>query len=174
MAVGLGLVWIGVTVAPKFFKSKIKAPINANSANQISVPTPPAPTPLSSAEIAKTTELTSVKVLAKSFTERYGSYSSDSNFENLQSLKSLMTAAMVAYVDKIIADGYPGKEFFGTTTQVVSIAVEQFGEQTSVVRTKTVRQETKSAGTPRVFNQDLVLTLKKSNNVWLVDSARWQ
>lgn len=133
--------------------------------------TPPSIPPANVAELAAATD---IRVLVKKFTETYGSYSTDNNFENLESLKPLMTANLTETVNKIIADGKQSKDFFGVTTRLISQAIEESTDIRKVVRTKTQRQETKANATPRIFYQDLVLTLVKSTNGWLVDQAKWQ
>ena len=133
--------------------------------------TPPAAPPANVAELAAINE---VKVLVKKFSETYGSYSTDNNFENLESLKPLMTANLIEIVNKIIADGNKTKEFFGVTTRLISQAVLEDTDIRMVVRAKTQRQETKAGSAPRIFYQDLSLTLVKTSRGWLVDQAKWQ
>ncbi len=157
-------------------KFKIKS-ANQQAANNnlpaTTTPVPAVPT-LSAAQIAQLTDANNLKVMVKKFTETYGSYSTDNHFENLEILKPLMTAAMVAYVNKIIADGTQSKDFFGVTTRVVTQAVETQTDKTAMVRVKTQRQETKIGTAPRLYYQDLLLSLVKSDNGWLVDQAKWQ
>src|SRR3989344_1416702 len=133
--------------------------------------TPSVAPPSNVAELAAINE---VKVLVKKFSETYGSYSTDNNFENLESLKPLMTANLIEIVNKIIADGNKTKEFFGVTTRLISQAVLEDTDIRMVVRAKTQRQETKAGSAPRIFYQDLSLTLVKTSRGWLVDQAKWQ
>ena len=133
--------------------------------------TPPVAPPANVTELAAINE---VKVLVKKFSETYGSYSTDNNFENLESLKPLMTFNLVEIVNKIIADGNKSSEFFGVTTRLISQVVLEDTKIRMVVRAKTQRQETKTGSAPRIFYQDLVLTLVKTSRGWLVDQAKWQ
>ena len=157
LAVLLILVWVGVTVGPRFFSSKITTPVTTETNSNKETATLPLVPPTTPAQILKMTEVTSVKVLAKNFTERYGSYSSDNNFANLESLKPLMTSEMAAYVNKIIADGYSSKDFFGVTTQAVNITVNQLDAETAVVAVNTVRQETKGTGRPEQRRHEIAV-----------------
>lgn len=147
---------------------------NNNNAGTVTTTPPAAPPAKSPEEIARLSASTNLKIFVKTFAERFGSYSTDNHFENLESLKPMMTEVMIAYTNKIIADGNKSKDYFGVTTRVISQATEQETATQVVVRVKTQRQETKADGTTRVFYQDLVLTLVKVGNSWLVDQAKWQ
>lgn len=146
-------------------------PVVTNNPPTVATTQPPAAPPSNVAELAAANDL---RVLVKKFSETYGSYSTDNNFANLESLKPLMTSNLTETVNKIIADGKQSKDFFGVTTRLIAQAIEESTDIRKVARAKTQRQETKVGAQPRIFYQDLVLTLVKTSHGWLVDQAKWQ
>ena len=121
----------------------------------------------------------SLKAMALTFAERFGSYSNQSNFSNLDALRDLMTVRMKIWADSYQASqaGIEDAAYYGVTTQALSAQITAFEEslgQAEIVVT-TQRQEAKvSTVNPRVFYQDLKLQLVKTGEGWKVDSAEWQ
>lgn len=137
----------------------------------------PAPAP---APVAPPDESTGVRQLARSFAERYGSFSNQGNFENLTDLRVLMSAAMGTRTDEYVATESakpPAQTYFGITTRSINVQMDAFdGEAgTAAVTVKTQRQEFRtSTGKPEVYYQDVVIGLVREGAVWKVDSATWQ
>ena len=130
--------------------------------------------PASSDTIAQTT----LESEAKSFAERLGSYSNQSNFANITDLKLQMTTSMQAWADKYISTNqqaaYSG-HYQGVTTHAISDEVKNFnataGQAEILVHTQKI--STNATSSPVTTYQDITITFVKQNNNWLVDNAAW-
>lgn len=121
----------------------------------------------------------SLKALASSFVERFGSYSTQGNFNNLEDLRGQMTLRMSAWTDNYIANQKVSASdpYYGVTTKAVSSEVvdlnEGLGQARLVVSTQ--RQTTKgTTANPRVTYQDVKIELVKTEQGWKVDAIAWQ
>lgn len=123
---------------------------------------------------------TTLKAVASTFTERFGSYSNEGNFSNLDELRDLMTIRMRSWTEnykisqKVLLRG---DSFYGITTQALSVKIENFDESfgQANVLVKTQRQEMKgTTKNPLVFYQDLKMQLINSGDGWKVDEVKWQ
>jgi len=123
---------------------------------------------------------TTLKALAFTFAERFGSYSNEINFSNLDDLKDLMTIKMKAWVD-----GYKKEKqvevqgeqtYYGITTRALSAEITSFEEDLGRAEIIVKSRREESIGTaenPRPFYQDLKLVLVKTGEGWKIDSADW-
>jgi hypothetical protein len=123
----------------------------------------------------------SLKAIARTFAERFGSFSNEGNFVNLEDLRSLMTATMQSSVDAYIAQELAtagaGQAYYGITTKALSANVASFDQAAgqAEVLVATQRQEAKgTTSNPRVFYQTLKLSLDTSEGSWKVNAAEWQ
>lgn len=112
---------------------------------------------------------------ATSFTERFGSYSSDTNFENIERSRYLMTAAMESTADDIIEDGQSDAQFTSVDSTVAGVAITDYADgSTGATVEVSVRQTQRvGQGTTTYENKTARLTLEKEGDRWLVDSFRW-
>lgn len=122
-------------------------------------------------------ELTAI---ARTFAERFGSYSSEGNFSNLIALQDIMTVKMKAFSQSYIADAQGSSAsdvFYGVTTRAISAAVDEVDEAAGLAAVTVSTQRIESRGTtenPRVYYQSLVLGLALVDGQWKVDTATWQ
>lgn len=119
----------------------------------------------------------SVQTAAKIFTERYGSYSSEANFANLTDVLPLMTEAFAAKTRAYVETAQAPTDYYAVTTHVVTIAVDGQDDAAGTARVTVTTQREEAKGSVQdasVRYQDLVLTLLKENDAWLVSSATWQ
>lgn len=119
----------------------------------------------------------SVQSLSKTFTERYGSYSSESHFENLTDVMGLMTDSFAAETQAYIDTAKTPPEYYGVTTHVISIDVTAMDETagTATVTVETQREEaTGSIQNVTVKYQTLVLTMVQIDGQWKISSATWE
>ncbi len=116
-----------------------------------------------------------ITAAARSFTERYGSYSSDTNFENVERSRYLMTETMSKQADKLINPSQSAAEFTSVTSAVTGVTLTDFAEgATGATVTVAVRQKTiVGQQDPTYRNVTARLTLKKVSNTWKIDSFRW-
>lgn len=145
--------------------------------NQQAVNTAPA-TPVVKPTVtpAQKTEA-SVATISQTFTERFGSYSTESEAANLQDVLPLVTASFRAKLETQIAHllSTPAKDYYGVTTRVLSTNIKSVNETSATVDVLTQREEaTGSAGNTSVKYQTVTLQLNQVGGVWLVDSATWQ
>jgi len=117
--------------------------------------------------------------MAMAFSERLGSYSSQSDYSNLTDLKIYMTASLQDwasdYADKLRSD-HANTAYYGISTTAIYATVKSFDKTdgTASVTVTTERRESTAAingGEP--FRQDIDLNFKEVNGQWLVDSAYW-
>lgn len=119
----------------------------------------------------------SVQSLAKTFTERFGSYSTEADFQNLTDVLPLMTTAYAAETEAFLATAIPPSEYYGVTTRVVSIKILSSDETlgTASLEVSTQREEAKgSAQNISIRYQTLALSFLKENDTWKVSAATWK
>ncbi|MDO8582225.1 MAG: hypothetical protein Q7S16_05135 [bacterium] len=116
--------------------------------------------------------------VSRSFAERFGSFSNQSNFENVQGLKPFMTPTMRTWADAFVRDATAKADsnapYYGITTRTLEAVAGSVQEGSATVLVKTQRREVKGTASPRVFYQDLSLTLKKIGGEWRVEKATWK
>ncbi|PIY96822.1 MAG: hypothetical protein COY66_02750 [Candidatus Kerfeldbacteria bacterium CG_4_10_14_0_8_um_filter_42_10] len=127
-----------------------------------------------------TTVEASLKTTASNFTERFGSYSNDSNFENITKLAIYMSESMQEWADNYVeeqqADNQPDAAYYGITTKVLSTKTVSLDENkgTAEFTVSTQRRETSGNQDAKVFYQDLSIKFIKESGSWKVNEANWQ
>ena len=120
--------------------------------------------------------------MAKSFAERFGSFSNQSNFSNIVDLKMFMTKKMQiwadAYVEKNKKDNIAREVYYGITTKSLSTEVKSYSDEAgeALVLVQTRRREAMGTtnNASKLKNQDILITFIKEDQAWKVDSAYWQ
>ena len=116
--------------------------------------------------------------LANLFTERIGSFSSESEFQNIIDLKSYMTKTMQAWADNYIKvqQAQPKTGGFSSiVTKAISTKVQSLTSVNAQVQVTTQRQEEgANINGSQTYYQDISLEFTKSDDDWLVDKATWQ
>ncbi|MBI4256742.1 hypothetical protein HY626_01655 [Candidatus Uhrbacteria bacterium] len=130
-------------------------------------------------EEERETRTTSAEVvsLSKSFVTRYGSYSNEAHFANLADVIPLTSASFAAQLQNIVDTQKAPEEYYGVTTSIVTVKVQQEDETagTALVTVTTQREEAiGSTQNVTVKYQDIILTFVKEVDTWKVDSAIWQ
>lgn len=127
----------------------------------------PAATPFAGAEAT-----------ARSFAERFGSFSSESNFQNIADLYVVMTPTMKAWADTYIAAERAARagqtEFYGVTSRAVKTEIIERSGSSLRLRVTTQRIETKGTSEPRSFYQPMEVALKQFGQAYFVDGAWWK
>lgn len=141
-------------------------------------PTPiqPAPEPTPSESPTVNSEQKTQQVLAMTFAERYGTYSTDAAFANLRRLTTLVTPDYAAVLQAQADGALPGAGgFYSVTTRAMSGEVTLTSDASVVVKVTTQQQEQFSrTGEPRLSYRVLTVTLERQGNGWLVAGARWE
>lgn len=125
-------------------------------------------------------EETSLLAMARSFTERFGSYSNQGRYENFDALRSWMTPELRDWVDgykKELEKEFEEYEYYGIETKVVKSEISSLDEDKGIgeVTVSTQRQEfINSEINPRVYYQDAKLKLLKDGDQWRVSNVFWQ
>jgi len=120
----------------------------------------------------------SIGAVAKTFVERFGSYSNQSGYLSLAELKALTTETFAtwlesSYVPKLKREHDPAGYYYEISTSAPMITpVTQSADAAKFIVT-TQRTE-KTDNTEQTFQQDIVLEMKKVGEEWLVDGAFWQ
>jgi hypothetical protein len=121
-----------------------------------------------------------VRKMAMTFASRFGSYSNQGNYTNFQDLEIFMTDQMKSsaqsYVASLRAKNNGDTNYHGFNTTAVSADIVSFDDSagSSEILVTTQRVETIGTGSPRNFNQNIKINLKKIDGQWLVDAALWQ
>ncbi|MBT5338046.1 hypothetical protein HN858_01455 [Candidatus Falkowbacteria bacterium] len=120
----------------------------------------------------------SVRAVATTFVERFGSYSNQSEYAGFEELASIMTQSMASwvkntYLPQLKKEHDPKGYFYSikTSAPVVEISVEEENFVEIIVKTQRLEKTDNSSQT---FNQDIVLELVKQDGEWAIDGAFWR
>jgi hypothetical protein len=117
--------------------------------------------------------------MAMAFSERFGSFSSQSNYGNFTDLRIFMTDSLKdwadGYVDKLRQEN-KDSDYYGIITRALTTEVKSFDDgagqaQVIVTTERSESAETINSGTP--YTQKLDLRFLKVNGEWLVDEVYW-
>lgn len=163
--------------------SSASLPVNSSGGVNINIgltnnPAPVPPIGGSSVGQIKTT----LTRLAASFSERFGSYSNQSDYANFEDLYDFMTPAMKSWSAEMVAELRARAKgsndiYFGVTTKALSSNLSNFDEdngQAEVLVKAQRREATGSTANARIYYQDIVIKLVKEKEIWKVDGAFWQ
>jgi hypothetical protein len=119
-----------------------------------------------------------IRSAAMSFSERFGSYSSQNNFSNLDALSDLMTLKMKAWVEsyKLSQPQASDEMYYGITTKAMSAQIVSYDDNLGRAGIVVVTQRQETIGStlePKIFYQNIKLDLIKGNGGWKVDVAQW-
>ncbi|MEI7740965.1 MAG: hypothetical protein WCJ29_00500 [bacterium] len=115
-----------------------------------------------------------MSTFAMQFVERFGSFSSEANYQNIVDLYPVMTSSFAAEMKSFITNSIASKEFYGVTSRVlVPVKVTSNTGTSASVVVSAHRTEVKGTAPEKVYDQDIKMTLVKSGEEWLVDSAVW-
>ena len=113
--------------------------------------------------------------LANIFTERYGSFTSESEFKNSLDLKVYMTSSLINTIDSYLATQSnlsSNGEYFSVVTKVISNKIITSNDSNGTV--ELITQRTENIGDVEdVYYQDITLELTYDNEVWLVNKVTW-
>lgn len=114
-----------------------------------------------------------VRQLSKIFTERYNSFSTDSNFQNIRDVRDLVTKEYWAILYQKMTNTGAAPQFYGRTTEVLSTELKGFNENQAVVEAKTRITDEKN-NTETISYQTANVYVKKAGADWLIDRFDWQ
>lgn len=120
--------------------------------------------------------------LAKSFSERFGSFSNQSNYSNITDLKMFMSEKMQKWADTYVAKNSKSSSdnavYYGVTTKALSVKTQSYNESagTAEIIVQTRRRESvgTSNNSSNLYSQDILISFVKEDSAWKVSSAYWQ
>ena len=124
--------------------------------------------PLTTAEAWKNAS----RQMAKIFTERYGTFSTDNESANIRELESQVTPSFWRVISGKIKPS-AGGEFYGVTTVVAASDFVDYSDTAAKISVTTQRTETKGTAVSGK-NQKAEVSLVKSGSQWLVDGFEWK
>lgn len=155
---------------------------SSDSQKKIIIPTPIG----SNSESAETRDIQEMSKedlmrMAASFTERFGSYSNQSNFNNIVDLKIFMSARMKTWADSFVREKRNESKdndiYYGITTRAIAKELIEYDEDVgrAVVKITTRRREASgtTANMEDAFTQEIIVNFVKQDGAWKVDSANW-
>lgn len=120
------------------------------------------------------------KQVARSFAERFASFSSHSDYSNIEDLESLMSNKMKIWASKYVADlkakQKDSSSYYGTVGKVLVEPKIINPEQSSKIEVLVTvqRQEITSESAENIYDQDIKISFINENSKWVVDEAYWQ
>lgn len=131
---------------------------------------PPTPQPTQAA----------VLVVARSFAERFASWSTDDGFASFELLEGEATSQVREFLRTYRADlaaRYPASGgYHGVTGRALSPRVDQLDDEAGLAEVTVGLQLAESSGgnvTPSISNRELMLRLVRRDGQWLVDFLKW-
>ncbi len=117
---------------------------------------------------------------SKSYAERLGSYSTQSDYGNFTDLKIYMTPSLQAWSDKYVAEqkaSAKSDSYYGITAKALTTEIKSFDDKAGtaeIIVTTERRESTEKIGGGEPFTQKLDLSFLKVNGEWLMDKAYWE
>lgn len=133
-------------------------------------------TPTTTTDSPTMNDEAALRRVINNFTERFGSYSTDTNYENVALSKSLMTDNMAKAADKIVAKNQQSSgEFYSVESRVMTTTLTDYATGSTGATAEVDVRQTIIAGqaNPTYKNITARLTLIKVNDTWKVDSFSW-
>lgn len=164
------------TSAPRVLSPEVRevTPVEKVSPKQINPTTNawPAPTDAEKQTLA-------IKNLAASFTERFGTYTNQSDYASIVELTNMMTKSMTdwtlnSYIPGLKKAHDPAGFFYRIITKAPSVVVSDLTSAKATATVATDRQETSGTNPTKDYIQNMVLNFVKQGDQWLVDAAFWK
>lgn len=172
------IVWLlSRSVSPQ---EETAAPVVTEALTPEPTPEPePAPSPETLAETNLKEQLRRESLI---FTEKFGSYSSQSQLDNVVDLYPMMTETMQiwakGYVSDLRKQFASAKNYEGISTRVISVKFKSLDLETgrADVEIITQREKTTALGqlTPEVYYQNFRLEFVRLEAGWKIDGAFWE
>lgn len=116
------------------------------------------------------------EVLARLFTERFGTFTNIDNFEGIDIVQGYMTPSFENWFNtgykQQLQERYPESGYAGETVKVLDVTIDERTENSASAIVRTQRVVTVN-NEQRTNYQILHLEMIKTGDSWLVDSAYW-
>ena len=117
------------------------------------------------------------QTIGRSFVERFGSFSNESEYKNIEDVMSMATPALQAKLATLAEEAKKSTNpaYYGISTTVISVKTTGTTDTQVKLTITTLRSESIDSPANKVTrSQDMKLTLVKSGEDWLVDDYIWQ
>lgn len=117
------------------------------------------------------------QTIARSFVERFGSFSNESEYKNIQDVMSMATPRLQTDLKKLAEDAKKATNtaYYGISTTVISLKATNTTDTQVDLTISTRRSESiESPANTTTRSQDIKVTLVKDGENWLVDAYTWQ
>lgn len=164
------LLFLRFKPAPAPVETNVPSPVSTQEQQE------PERTPLENQQAEERESTASVQTVGKTFVERYGSYSNESNFANLRDLYPIMTEAFQAETEQFIVGTTVPESYYGITTRVITMNVDAYDESAGIAHMIVQTQREEAIDSPQniaVRYQEIELTLERVNATWKVSGAQW-
>ena len=159
-------------------KPEVTPDVTVPTDQEVIIPSEPSKADLKfGEEIKERSQTADVVALSKTFVERYGSYSNESNFENLRDVMPIMTTAFAAETQTLIDSLSASSSYYGVTSRVLTVNVETRDDVAGIASISVTTQRQEAVDSPKnveVKYQDILLEMRLVGGEWKVSSARWQ
>lgn len=172
----VGLVIVLISLYFLFFKAKPEVPediilpdgaVDTSTTGISTTPTVPTIVPLT----AEQKEELYARQTARTFVERFNSYSNQNGNSHITDVLSLATDEMAQWLNNQVLDG--SNDYFGVTTVVVASRVESIASLSASVGVD-VQQVTTDKTGEHTLQRSGRVDLLKINNIWKVDGWFWE
>ncbi|PIQ67527.1 hypothetical protein CO173_04180 [Candidatus Uhrbacteria bacterium CG_4_9_14_3_um_filter_41_35] len=115
--------------------------------------------------------------VARTFVERFGSFSTESDYKNIEDVLSLVTTDLQVQLKQLLKDSRAQKNnsFYGVSTKVIGFNVVESTDTEMKAEIITQRSESiESPANTSVRYQNIALQLVKLDGEWLVSDYTWE
>ncbi len=115
--------------------------------------------------------------IARSFVERFGSYSTDGGYDNVEDVMAIATPSLASRLQDLAeqARESAGEEYYGISTSVLTISTVSESDTAATLSIGTRRTESEgNPGNSNTFNQAITIDLVADDLSWLVDDFLWE
>ncbi len=114
----------------------------------------------------------SLEKLARTFVERFGTYSSSNNFNNIRDIQPLMTTTMRNWSNTFISQQAKRDDDQVVTTRALAVDSVTVSGSTAEAVVSTRREEVVN-GQATIYRQSMRVEFIQQGNQWLIDGAYW-
>jgi hypothetical protein len=168
-AVGAGWYWFGSDNGPVKFFSQPDIPDEMN--NEDTSPVNVVPIEQSQPQQFSAT------VVARLFTERFGTFSNEDDFAGVELVRPYITDSFANWFDsgyrQKLRESYPTGNYMGETVKVLDVTMESENSNQAIALVRAQRT-IRTNGNDKVSYQTLRLEMVKDGGVWLIDGAYWE
>lgn len=175
LCVAFALMWRNRAVTPTVATIPAAQTINTAKDKPVSSASGSSATPEVATPVVKETSAITV---ARTFVERFGSYSSEADAENIDDVVPMATVAFQKKLNALAKESRASSAgtYYGVSTLVVTAPKTVSASATQTVLTMTTqREETNGdpSNTTKKY-QSITVTLVKSGTTWLIDGYTWK